>query len=112
MTYDTVHNCVLAEEDYLARGADKPLPVLAGPGRVRVRIVQRELLDGAADRVRKAYVVVCGERDGTSIEESMLQVVNEIRRIFDTNAKADEIFGQATGSTSSRVNRRVSASDT
>lgn len=106
-----MHDCVLAKEDDLARGADEPLPVLAGPGRVRVRIVQRELLDGAANRVRKAYVVICGERDGTSIEEGMLQVVNEIRRIFDTNAKADEILGEATGSTSSRVNRRVSASN-
>ena len=72
MTYDTVHDCVLAKEDDLARGADEPLPVLTRASRVGVRLVESKLLDSAADRVGKSYVVVCSERDGTSIEEGML----------------------------------------
>lgn len=104
MTYDTMHDCVLAEEDDFARGADEPLPVLLGPGRIRVRIVQCELLDSAADWVRKADVVVRSERDSTGIDKGMLQVVNQIRRVLDTDAKTDKVLGQTSRCTSSRVN--------
>ena len=60
-THNTVHNCVLAEQDDLARRTDEPLPVCSLAG--GLSFANGKLLDSAADGVRDADVVVGGEGD-------------------------------------------------
>jgi hypothetical protein len=82
-----VHDCVLAEEDDLARGADEPLAV---PGRLgRGVLVERKLLDCTADRLHwrelGANVRARLERDRAGVKKRTLEVVEQVARGSSVN---------------------------
>ena len=80
-----MHDRMLAKQDNFARGANQPFPVLFGaldPGR---RKVLCQLLDRTRNRVHRSWfgsdIAFLGrsrELDGTSLEQGMLQVIQEI----------------------------------
>lgn len=47
------------------------------------------------------------QSNGTSLQKSTFKVVEEIRRVLNTDAKTDEILWETTSSTDCGVNGRV-----
>ena len=104
-TYHTMYDCVFAEQDDLAGWTDEPFGLL-------VLVSELFSLCLCFRRVgqRCAHELVLGrvERDSTSVVERVLQVIEQVRRILDTNAKADEVFRKPTLLARLRIDRCVS----
>lgn len=93
---------MLAEQDHLARNANEPLSVIAsgfGTG-----LAESELLHSTTDRVGNPYKVVRGVGDRSSLDQCMAEIIEQVRGILDSDAKADEVLGKTAGGPNSRVN--------
>lgn len=98
---------MFAEQDHLAWDANEPLSVVAsgfGTG-----LAKSELLHGTANRVGNPYKVVRGVGNRASLDQCMTEIVEQVRGILDSNAKADEVLGETTGGPNSRINGSMSA---
>ena len=61
ITHDAMNNCMFTKEDDFAWSADKPFAVVLGTS--STCLPKRKLLDGPANGVRNADIVVGGEGD-------------------------------------------------
>ena len=105
VTHNSVHDCVLAEQNNFARCTDEPLPVC--PLTSSLSLPERELLNCPADGVRDADVVVRCEGNGPSLHQGVAEIVKQVRRVFDADTQADEILRKTTRGASGRVDRGV-----
>ena len=105
-----MYNGVLSEQDNLSWCADKPFAILLFP---RWRFVVSQFLhctantgSSARDSRPHKLMLISASRNGdsSSFEEGVLKVIDEIHRIFNTNAQANEILRQATFCAHGRVN--------
>jgi hypothetical protein len=93
---------MLSEENNLARGADEPLCLLLRMNQVS----KSELLNGFRQLIPLYTDILVASgipSNRTSFDERVLQVVEEVSRVLDTDAKSDEIFWKTPSSTNSRV---------
>ena len=110
-----MHDRVLTKQDNFAWGTDQPFPVLFGALGSSRRKILCQLLDRTRNRVHRswfgsdiAFLGRCRELDGTCLKQGMLQVIQEIPRIFYSNTETNEIFGEASSSSGGRIDRSVS----
>lgn len=108
VTHNSVHDCVLAEQNNFARRTDEPLPVC--PLTSSLSLPERELLNCPADGVRDANIVVRREGNGPSLHQGVAEIVKQVRRVFDADTQADEILRKTTRGASGRVDRGVPSS--
>ena len=105
ITHNAMNNCMFTKEDDFAWSADKPFAVVQGTS--STCLPKRKLLDGPADGVRNADIVVGGEGDRSGFNESMAKIVQEIRRILDADTQTDQVLRKASGCANGRIDRSV-----
>jgi hypothetical protein len=105
-----VNNGMFSKQNNLSWRADEPFAILSFPRRM---LIIGEFLDCAANSdssagIRGAHKLVLvsarGDGDSPGLEESMLKVIDEVHRIFNTNTQANKVLRQATFRTQSWVN--------
>ena len=106
-----MNNCMFTKQDHFTRRTDEPLSVFLS-SQLWARI-EGQLLHSTADIVDLAsedvsFLLIGGKSDGACFEESTLKVVEEVGRVFYADAETDEIFWEATSSTSGWINGSVS----
>jgi hypothetical protein len=60
---------------------------------------------GKSGANKLVLISACRDSDCPSLEEGMLKVIDKVHRVFDTNTQANEVLGQATFRTQSRIDR-------
>jgi hypothetical protein len=105
-----VNNGMFSEQDNFSWRADEPFAILSFP---RGMLIIGEFLYCATNSDSSAsiggahklvLVSARGDSDSPGLEESVLKVIDEVHRVFDTNTQADEVLRQATFRTQSWVN--------
>jgi hypothetical protein len=99
-----MNNSMLAKQYDFSRCADEPFPLFRW-------CIKIQFLHGQCESVIIRYPDVSVLRSiecyGAGVDECSLEVIQKIMRVFDTNTKADKVFGQTAGSSYSRVDRCV-----
>ena len=98
VTHNAMNDSVFPEQNDLARGAHEPFAIFSLPPCV---FIISEFLHRAAnsdssmrDSSTNKMVLVSACRNGYSacLEQGMLKVVNEVRRVLNPNTQANEIL--------------------
>lgn len=100
LTHDTVHDRMLAKEDDFSGRRDKDLALVLLACR-RLDLGELDALEAAG--ARDGPVVVGGRGlggrragdDRARGEEGALEILDQVVDVFDADAKADQVFGQA-----------------
>ena len=108
-----MNNGMLSEQDDLSWCANEPYTVLSFPRRM---LIISKFLHCAANSDSSAgesganklvLISACRDSDCPGLEEGMFKVIDEVHRVFDANTQANEVLGQATFRTQSRINRSM-----
>jgi hypothetical protein len=98
VTHNTMNDGVFPEQNNLARSADEPFAIFSRPRWVPI---VSEFLHRAAngdpsmgDSTTDEMVLVSAYRNGDSarLKQGMLKVVDEVRRVLNSNTQSNEIL--------------------
>lgn len=103
-----MHDRMLPEQNNFTGRTDKPFLIYLDGSLVSDGLMERKFLYGLVDCIWNANEVVGSNGYGPSFKKGVLQVVEEIGRVFYFNTKTDEILRKTTCSTGCWVNGSVS----
>lgn len=113
---------MLAKQDDLARGTRHDcFDLWPADARCRLRSIQSEARQTFAQVVRAANsdpleveaLAACGSgsfidgADGAGLEKGGLEIVDQVGRVFDADAEADQVFRQVARGANGRIDRGV-----
>lgn len=93
MTYHSVDNCVLAEQDNFTRSTDEPLAILSPPLYVHWRFTDSQFLHSFVDHGGDSDEVAVGNCDSAGLKKSVSEVIQKVRWVLNTDTEANQIFG-------------------